>query len=306
MKLGLGTAQFGFQYGISNAHGKPAPAEIVRILEVARAEAVQVIDTAHAYGVSEAALGHSLPRDHTFHIVTKTIPLYTQRVSAAETDRVLDGFRLSLERLRQSSVYGVLVHHAEDILAEDGARLMDALLELKMRRLVQKVGVSVYGQPQLDAVLARYPIDIVQVPLNVLDQRLLASGALARLKRRAIEVHARSVFLQGLLLMDPDGLKDYLRSARDALQRFRAFAQARGLTPVQAALRFVAGRDEVDCAVIGVARHQELEQVAAAFRAAAGAREDYSGFALDDESILNPELWPNRWRAVPTGINTRP
>jgi len=293
MKLGLGTAQFGLQYGISNIYEKPAPAEIVRILDVARAEAVNIIDTAHAYGDSEIALGRSLQSDHPFHIVTKTIPLCTQRVSAAETARVLDGFRLSLERLRQSSVYGVLVHHADDILVEDGARLMDALLELKMRRLVQKVGVSVYGLPQLDAILERYPIDIVQVPLNVLDQRLLVSGALARLKRRGIEVHARSVFLQGLLLMEPDGLKDYLRSARDALQRFRAFAQAQGLTPMQAALRFVAGRNEVDCAVIGVARHQELEQVAAAFRTATDVGEDYSRFALDDESILNPVQWPN-------------
>lgn len=292
MKLGLGTAQFGMDYGISNSSGKPAPAEVSRILEVARAAGVQVIDTAHAYGDSEVLLGHCLPAEHPFRIVTKTLPLRTERMTVADARRVLDAFRLSLERLRQPRIYALLVHDAQDLLAAESERLMDALASLKVQHVVEKLGVSVYDERELDAVRARFPVDIVQLPFSVLDQRLLASGALARLKRAGIEVHARSVFLQGLLLMEPDSLGEYFHAVRDALRRLHAFSRARGHTPLETALRFVADRDEIDCAVIGVARHEELEEIVAACRGAA-ATEDYSAFALPDEAILNPARWPH-------------
>ncbi|MGH8616802.1 MAG: aldo/keto reductase [Burkholderiales bacterium] len=292
MKLGLGTVQFGLDhYGISNVWGKPGPEEVDRILGVARAAGVQVLDTAHAYGDSETVLGRCLSAEHPFRIVTKTVPLDTDRVTAADVQRVIDAFRVSLDRLRQPRVYGLLTHHARNLLAAGGERLMEALAALRTQGLVQKVGVSVYDQSELDAVLDRFPVDIVQLPFNVLDQRLLAGGALERLKRAGVEVHARSVFLQGLLLMEPDGLDAHFHAARDPLRRLHAFAQARGRTPLETALHFVADRDEIDCAVIGVARHEELEDIVAACRGHATA-EDYSGFAVHDEAVLNPALWP--------------
>jgi aryl-alcohol dehydrogenase-like predicted oxidoreductase len=292
MKLGLGTAQFGLDYGISNVRGKPGPEEVGRILGVARAAGMPVIDTAHAYGNSETVLGNCLPANHDFRIVTKTVPLRTGEVSSAEVAHVVDAFRLSLERLRQPAVYGLLVHQAQDLLAAGGERLMAALADLKARGLVEKIGVSVYDQGELDAVLARFSIDIVQLPFSVLDQRLLESGALARLKRAGVEVHARSVFLQGLLLMEPDSLGGHFRAAQAPLRRLHAFAREHGRTPLETALRFVADRDEIDCAVIGVAHHDELEEIIAASRSAAAA-DDYSCFALHDEAMLNPARWPH-------------
>ncbi|MBM3359087.1 MAG: aryl-alcohol dehydrogenase [Betaproteobacteria bacterium] len=293
MRLGLGTVQFGIPYGISNVHGTPNDAELASILEAAAAAGINLIDTAHAYGECEKRLGRLLPREHEFRIVTKTVPVGTRRITADDAIRVRDGFFQSLSDLRQTSVYGLLVHRAEDLLAAEGGRLMDALLELKGRRLVHKIGVSFYDQNELDAVLERYSIDIAQVPVNVLDQRLVSSGALARMKCKTIEIHARSVFLQGLLLMEPDGLDAYFQPARGALRRFRAFAEECSLTPVQAAMRFVTGLAEVDAVIVGVTRREELEEVVTAFRAAAGTKNEYTSFALDDDAILNPARWPH-------------
>jgi aryl-alcohol dehydrogenase-like predicted oxidoreductase len=203
----------------------------------------------------------------------------------------VEAFHLSLERLRQPSVYALLVHHAQDLLTGDGRRFMNALAGLKARGLVQKVGVSVYDSHEVAGVLARHAIDIVQLPLNILDQRMLESGTLARLKAAGIEVHARSVFLQGLLLMDPDRPSACFRAVQERLRRLRHFASMHGLTPLEAALHFVVDRDEIDCAVIGVARQGQLAEIVAACRSTV-APEDYSGFALHDEEIINPARWP--------------
>jgi aryl-alcohol dehydrogenase-like predicted oxidoreductase len=292
MKIGLGTAQLGFNYGISNAWGKPDLDEVTRILAVARDCGIQVLDTAHSYGDSESVLGECLPTSHDFRIVTKTLPLGIERVTAVQAERVREAFTLSLERLRQPRVYALLVHQARDLLAADAGRLIDVMDGLKAQGQIQKFGVSIYDESEMKAVLERHSIDIVQLPFNVFDQRLLESGTLARLRALDIEVHARSVFLQGLLLMEPGSLAGYFESAREPLTRLRAIACKHGRTVLETALRFAADRPEIDCAVIGIARHQELDEIVAACRAQA-VDEDYSGLALHDESILNPARWPH-------------
>lgn len=292
MKVGVGTAQFGFDYGISNTFGQPGPEEVVRILDAAHAGGIDVIDTAHAYGDSEAVIGRCLDRDSPFKIVTKTLPIRKPHITHEDVQRVLGAFRLSLERLQQPAVYALLVHHAGDLLAQDGALLMDALLTLKADRLAQKIGVSLYDQNELDAVLERYPIDIVQIPFSVLDQRLLASGSLARLKLAGVEVHARSIFLQGLLLMDPNALAKHFLAAQHPIRRLRALALEHGRTPLEIALNFVAGCDGIDYAIVGVSRHEDLIEIVAATQRDA-LLEDYSGFAVHDEAILNPACWPH-------------
>jgi aryl-alcohol dehydrogenase-like predicted oxidoreductase len=292
LKVGIGTAQFGFRYGISNTFGQPGPDEVMRIIDAAQAGGIDVIDTAHAYGDSEAVIGRCLERKSPFKIVTKTLPLRKHHITDADVQRVLGAFQFSLERLRQPAVYALLIHNAEDLLAQDGAQLMDALSTLKANRLVQKIGVSIYDQKELDAVLERYPIDIVQIPFSVLDQRMLASGSLARLKLAGVEVHARSVFLQGLLLMDPDGLGRHFLAAQSPIRRLRALALERGRTPLEIALKFVAGCEVIDYAIVGVSRREELIEIIAAIQQDA-LIEDYAGFALHDEAILNPARWPH-------------
>jgi aryl-alcohol dehydrogenase-like predicted oxidoreductase len=292
LKIGIGTAQFGFPYGISNTFGQPDSEEVARIICTARQGGIKIIDTAHEYGESETALGKCPELHRNFNIVTKTLPLGKKFISGEDVDRAITAFHLSLERLCQPSVYALLVHHAGDLLAKDADRLMEALLILKSQHLIQKVGVSVYDQRELDAVITRFPVDIVQLPFSVLDQRLLANGSLASLKHAGVEVHARSVFLQGLLFMDPDSLGEYFLAAQGALRRLRAFAHERGQTPLEIALRFVTNRDEVDCAIVGISRHEELEEIIAAYQTSS-AIDDYSGFAVHDDAILNPARWPH-------------
>ncbi|HEY9857805.1 MAG TPA: aldo/keto reductase [Stenomitos sp.] len=290
MRLGLGTVQFGLDYGITNEGGRVPPAQVSRILEAAHAGGIRVLDTAAAYGLSESVLGETLAPEHGFSVVTKTQPLGVTEVSPHDVMRVRDTFHRSLERLHQDSVYGLLVHHAQDVLAKGGDRLVEELLALKQAGLVQKIGVSVYNGTQLDR-LADMPLDLVQLPLNVLDQRLRESGHLDTLKRRNVEIHVRSAFLQGLLLMDEAPVSAHFQSVRPHLQTYRDALARHGLTPAQGALGFLRQLPEVDEVIVGVTSEAQLLELLAAATAPLPELA-YESFAWTDEAILDPSRWP--------------
>lgn len=289
MKIGLGTVQFGLDYGISNQDGQTSPEEIARILDVARENRIKVVDTAALYGTSEEVLGRTLPHDHDFRIVTKTIRLDAGRITTADADRLERAFIASLEKLGSKSVYGLMFHNADDLLAQGGEILMERLKILQQNGRVRKIGASVYTADQIDRILERFDIDLIQLPMNVLDQRLLAGGYLAALKSRGIEIHVRSAFLQGLLLMAPENVPDCFAPVRRHLKKYHEYLQANGITPVQAALGFLAGRDEFDIIVCGVNNHRQLMELCRSANPLPGI--DFSPFALDDADLLNPSQW---------------
>ena len=289
MKLGIGTVQFGFDYGISNHEGRTSPEEVARILKVAAEHGIRIIDTAAFYGASEETLGQVLPPEYSFSIVTKTPGFSKESITVDDAQLLEDTFHQSLSRLGQSSIYALLAHHADDLLSSNGHLLVEKMQAIKQRGLAKKIGISVYTAQQIDQVLDKFPVDIVQLPINVLDQRLLLSGHLSKLKRLNIEVHARSVFLQGLLLMDPDTLPIYFDSVKDHLKDYHDFILKKGLSPVQASLGFVIGLNEVDTVICGVNNHQQLEEICSSIGPL--PTEDFARFAIADKAVLNPSEW---------------
>jgi aryl-alcohol dehydrogenase-like predicted oxidoreductase len=289
VRIGLGTAQLGLDYGISNPDGKTPFEEAERILATAAREGIRIIDTAPSYGDSEQVLGEILPPQDGFHIVTKTPFFRRNRITEQDAELLEEMFRRSLQRLRVTSAYGLLAHHAEDLLAEGGDRLVERMQRLKEAGVVARIGASVYTAQQIDGLLERYDMGILQVPVNVLDQRLIASGHLARLKERGIEVHARSAFLQGLLLMEPDSLPPHFHGVRRHLRKFQREAKRRGLSPLQAAIGFLEGIPEIDVVIAGVNDHLQLEEICRAARPI--PTEVFAGFAVSDPAILNPSEW---------------
>lgn len=289
-RVGLGAAQFGMNYGRFNVHGKPDHQVLSSILAQAARFGLSSIDTAHLYGESEAALGACSDQLGAFELVTKT-PRFGEDAIGADDARALRAALLgSLGALRAQRVHGLLVHHAPNLLAPGGERLYQEMLALKGEGLVEHVGVSVYSGEIAEEIHARFPVDIVQLPMNVLDQRPLASGALARLAADGVRVQVRSAFLQGLLLADPATLPPFFDAARPALAGFHAAARSAGVSPAHAALQFLLALPEVDRVIVGVDSVEQLDQLFATFPAPAPI--DYDGFAIGEPSILNPALWP--------------
>lgn len=289
MKLGIGTVQFGLDYGISNKEGRTPENEVVEILRTAPQYGISVIDTAALYGTSEEVLGRTLPTDHKFEIITKTPGFSKKEIAKDNISFLEETFYESLKRLNQRSIYGLLVHNADDILTKNGYLLVDKMNKLKEEGLVKKIGVSVYTAEQINRILERYQIDLIQLPVNVLDQRLILSGHLLELKKAKVEVHARSIFLQGLLLLNPEELSNYFDSIKTHLNGYHEFIKQQGLSPVQAAIGFVMGLKDVDAVIFGVNNLQQLKEVCTNMGPLPS--EYFSHFGITDEFVLNPVHW---------------
>lgn len=291
MQLGLGTVQFGLDYGIANARGMTPRPEVERILALAGDNGIRVLDTATMYGDSEAVLGITLPAKHDFKIVTKTPNFKTGRITDYHVKQLRSAFANSLEKMKQDKLYGLLLHHADDLLCSGGELLFEEMKRLVAAGLVEKIGISVYDGSQIDSVLSHFVPDLIQLPVSIFDQRLIRDGHLEKLKNLGVEIHARSVFLQGLLLMNPASIPDYFAPLRDHFRRFEAFLQMRDLSRIQGALLFAAQQPELDTVLVGVCSAEQLGNILNALRTLPQDRVDMARFAWSDERYLNPSNW---------------
>jgi aryl-alcohol dehydrogenase-like predicted oxidoreductase len=290
-QLGLGTVQFGSDYGISNKTGQTTKKEVLAILDFAKRHGIRFLDTAPAYGDSEKCLGEILSREDDFKIITKSIPLSPSMSPSRKAGALEYGYRRSLGHLRKDRLYGFLFHNSNDLLKDEMGLLWKSMEAIKKARLVQKIGVSIYSKDELESVMVRYPVELVQLPINVLDQRFLGENGLDRIKARGIEIHARSAFLQGLLLMNPAGLGPYFEAAKKNLRRFRDFSKNHGLSPLAAALGFLKQVPKIDVIICGVNNCIQLREISSTYLNYDQTL-DFSSFAFNVERILNPSRWP--------------
>jgi aryl-alcohol dehydrogenase-like predicted oxidoreductase len=291
LKLALGTAQFGLDYGVSNTSGQVAADEVRRILQKAAEFGISVLDTAAGYGNAEAVLGQCLPEGASFSIVTKIQPLKAVCVDDTGLRQVAANFEASLSRLGRNSVHGLLVHHSGDLLLPGGERLYAMLRQWQADGRVSKIGVSVYGRAEIDALFDRYVFDLVQLPLNVFDQRLVLDGTLKVLHGAGVEIHARSVFLQGAVLLEPSDLPAHLRELKPYLDEFQGIARDRKMSPLAAALGFVKNIPEIAVALIGVLSARQLQECIDAYNLAEPT--SFSHCSVASESLVDPRCWPN-------------
>jgi aryl-alcohol dehydrogenase-like predicted oxidoreductase len=276
-KLGLGTVQFGQAYGVSNRRGQVPAADAAAILSRAAKAGIALLDTAANYGDAEAVLAklNTAP----FRIVSKTIGLK-------------HGLEAVIARARQSATVlkadTLLVHAAFDLQGADGQALWTGLQRLRDEGVFRKIGISVYVADNPAQLASRFQPDVMQLPFSLLDQRLSADGTLARLAELNVEVHARSLFLQGLLFLET--LPEKLRHAAPHLTKIRSQLRDAGMTPLGAALGFVLSRPEIAFGLVGVTSVTELNEIIAAAQRSVPEL-DWTAFALHDDVTLTPSLW---------------
>ncbi len=186
-------------------------------------------------------------------------------------------------------MYGLLLHRPGQLLEPFGGDLYRALLTLKGEGLVRKIGVSIYDPSELDTLCASYQLDLVQSPFNLLDRRLKTSGWLARLAAHGIELHVRSLFLQGLLLMPRPSRPEAFNRWAQVWANLDGWLDASGLTPLEACLRDALSIPEIARVVVGV---DSLEHLTEILRAADGPDPQFpGGWAVDEADLINPARW---------------
>lgn len=284
-KLVIGTAQFGINYGIANSLGQVKSEEAKKILDYALSEDINYIDTATSYGESEKVLGNN--DVNRFKIITKIpkIPHDQTNVYDWLEPSVLD----SLNRLNVKSIHALLLHSPEDLLGVHGLTIYKGLRELKSKGIVKKIGVSVYSIDEIEVITDKYDIDIIQCPLNLVDRSLVESGWHKRLKKMGIEIHVRSIFMQGLLLMKKDLIPNNFSKWKNIWSKWHSWVEEKNINTLDACIAFVSSIDEIDRIIVGVDSLEHLEEIVQSYKLKQAS--EFPDISSNDIDLINPSLW---------------
>jgi len=283
-RLALGTVQFGLNYGVANQCGQTPVAEAAKILDLARHSGLNTLDTAHAYGTSESVLG-SCGVSH-WRIVSKLPPNADTLDGGDWVRQCVTG---SLSRLSVDALSGLLLHQPSLLFGAQGQAIYDAMVALKSRGTINKFGISVYTPDELEMLISRFEFDLVQLPLNVLDRRMIHSGWLDRLARSGIEIHSRSCFLQGLLLMDAAERPRKFQRWAPLWQLWEHWLEQHTLTPLEACLSFALSQQQISRIIVGVDNTAQLTEILHA--ADTNTPPPPDDLFSDDPDLLNPSRW---------------
>lgn len=285
-RLALGTVQFGLAYGIANQGGQVTRTEAKSMLQLAATKGIDTLDTAIAYGDSETCLGEV--GTEGFKIITKLSAVPDQCADVGLW--VENQIAVSFSRLGVISVYGLLLHRPLQLLGPNGFSLSQVLQKLKDNGRVEKIGISIYSPSELELLTPTFVFDLVQAPFNLVDQRLHRCGWLQRLKDSEVEVHTRSVFLQGLLLMAQANIPAKFSSWHALWDRWHRWLSCHDISSVEACLAFPLSYPEIDRVVVGADNLEQLEQIVNA--ANRQPINDIPDLQSEDENLINPAKWP--------------
>lgn len=286
-RLALGTVQFGLPYGVANRQGQVSEEEAAAMLAFAREKGIDTLDTAIAYGNSEETLGRI--GVNGWRIISKLPP-----VPDAVSDVggwVRQQVESSLQRLDTGFLDGLLLHRPAQLLdAETGNALYAALCQLQAEGIVGKIGISVYQPDEFTAIVPHFPpFGLVQAPLNVIDRSLVNSGWLQRLHEAGTEVHVRSVFLQGLLLMNEQDRPERFRRWQPLWRQWHDWLQVAGVSALQACLQYPLSLPAVSRVVVGSDNLAQLRQIVGKASQAGPTVPDT--LQSQDPLLINPSLW---------------
>lgn len=298
--LALGTVELGMDYGIHapGHYGRPQAETAIQIVHSAVDAGINLIDTARAYGESEAILGQAL-RGRRTEVVLATkvsahLPDGTLPTGAALQQRMLEQLETSLRLLQTDAVDLWQIHNVDEQVLAQRETVAATFAEARRRGWVRWRGGSFYGAALPEAALAHELFDVIQVTYSAFDQRL-ADRVLPLAAQQGVGVMVRSVLLKGALTERADHLPDHLEPLRAQSRRFRQLvAESQlGLTSAQAALAFALAHEQIGSVLVGVRTIEELEDdlVALSTPLPPALYETLRALRLDDETLINPGVW---------------
>jgi len=285
-KFALGSAQFGMDYGISNNNGIVNPNEVKKIISYAQKKNINLIDTAINYGDSEISLGDA--GIENFQIVTKLpkIPKSCKDISKFISDNIYN----SIRRLKRKNLNTILLHNPMQLLDAKGHEIWNALIQNKNDGFVNKIGYSIYSPDELEDLYFNFKPDVVQFPFNVFDRRIQETGWLEKLSSDKTETHARSVFLQGLLLMNKEDRPKHFLRWKNLWNLWDELLNSHNISALEACIGFIMLNENLDKIIIGVNSEKQLREILNC---------DFNFVSLDDFLKLNANdldlINPSRW-----------
>jgi aryl-alcohol dehydrogenase-like predicted oxidoreductase len=282
----LGTANFGAKYGISNGNLVLQEHEIDKIVALAENSGLFQFDTAPAYGNAESQLGLSLKHPETANIFTKISGEDSKSVT-----KMLDSAKRSLERTRVSKFSGIYLHDESIFETANPNEIIVGIRELLDSGITERVGISVYS---MEAVVKAKDIcselNLFQVPENICDRRLCNSQVMKDIAQAGDSIYVRSIFLQGLLLMEPNQIPKEFSKIVPAIEKLTYYANFLNVSKKALCLSYARNILWADGIVIGVASFSQIEEL---LEPAVTLPEDFeSHIPSFDLDFLDPRNWP--------------
>jgi aryl-alcohol dehydrogenase-like predicted oxidoreductase len=283
----LGTVQFGTNYGVANNTGKIPEKEVKKILETAKELGINTIDTAVVYGDSEERLGMSGVKG--FDIVTKipNIPEGNKKEEWIEKEIIK-----SIKRLKIDVLYGVLLHDPKNILRDRSDTIINIFENCIKKGIIKKYGISIYDPAEIEYLHENYKNIIIQAPFNLVDRRIKNSGYIDLLKENGCEIHARSIFLQGLLLMNKKNIPEKFKKWESLWKKWDVYLNEKQKNPVYLSIGFVRKYDFINKIIIGVDNSKQFTEIISEYEKSKKEIE-YPDLECDDELLINPYNWGN-------------
>ena len=285
-KIILGSAQWGSNYGVTNKKGKTSSLELEKILNFAKSNGTNIIDTAMSYGNAEEVLGKFDLNE--FKIFTKTLHFQNSIIGANEIDLFKNSFYNSLRKLNLKNIEGLFIHRATDLLKEDSHLLINEFKELKDKGLIKKIGISIYDPYILDNLFELFIPDVIQFPFNIFDQRMVKNSLINRLKEKNIQLQARSIFLQGVLLAEFNKLPKYFYKWKSLFEKWDNLCLSNNMTKLEAAISYVSNQKKIDNYVLGF---ENLAQLRACFKIKTSKKILLSDSKINNLDLVDPRKW---------------
>ena len=283
-KIILGTAQFGMNYGINNSRGQIPLDEIFKIINTAYDSEIDILDTAYIYGESENNIGKYIEK------YNKKVKLIS-KLPECDVSDVKSIFLSSLNKLKVSSFYCYLLHDYQNSKEIDNK--WSVLEKLKSDNKVEKIGMSIYYPSELEEILSKnMELDIIQLPFNIFDNRF--SKYFNVLKDKNIEIHARSVFLQGIVFKSIDKIENGLKVLKERIKMLNLLSADSGVSIVELCLNYVIQKKYIDNVIVGVDSLLNLKQIIEARHNLSkidSLIDKLSSFAIHDEKVIVPSNW---------------
>ena len=254
-KIVLGTVQFGLKYGINNSFGKPGKEVVGSILDLAFKNNIRLLDTAEAYGNSQEVIGdYHRSSGNKFSVITK-FSSKNGTIPGKLSVRIQEDLKI----LNVDSLYCYMFHSFNDFIKYFDI-FKNEIIELKRAKIINRFGVSVYTSQEIAELLKYDVIDLIQFPFNLLDNNNQRSGIIKRSKDKGIEIHTRSVFLQGLFFKNTNDLSGKLVSLVPYVREVSRISKTNNIDLNALSLNYVLQQENIDNVIIGVDSVGQLQE----------------------------------------------
>jgi len=287
-KIILGSANFNQKYGIKKNLIKKK--EIKKLLSFALKNKINTIDTSPNYKYSEKIIGE-LGKSR-FKIISK-IPKLPKNIKKEDIEKwIKKKATTSIKNLKIRKLEYLLLQDANSLLSKNGNIIYKSIKNIKTNGFTKKIGISIYDFNTLENILKNFNFDLIQVPFNILDQRLIKNGWINKIKRKKIKIHVRSIFLQGVLLLHNNNLPLRLQNLKKKWIIWEKWLIKNKHTSLQACLSFVFNQSKVNGVVMGYDNKDQLDQILKQKQ----IRKKFivPKFNIPNRKLIDPREWNNK------------